>query len=148
MIYLKTYQQFNKPVAFDPSTGEAVATAPHQAGFSGFVATLPNGQLAALYKQAEGMVLQIARQRWVNGSAVRTQHQYLDGGKTLFALYQYDKEEFSCEYPSWWTTLDTHLPPALGELANDEEDDFLGFVHSVFEDEKKGIPRGGAWRNA
>lgn len=147
-MYLKTYQQFNKLVAFDPNTGEATPATPPEPGFSGFTATLPNGQVAALYKQPDGMVLQIGRQRWLNSSAVRTLHQHVDGGKTLFAVYQQGKEEFSYEYPSWWIDADILFPPALGELANDDEDDFLGFVHTVFEDEKKGIQRGAAWKSA
>jgi len=118
------------------------------AGFCGYLGTLADGQVAALYKQRGQLVLQLGQQRWVYGPALQSTHQHIDGGKTVFALYQDGQQLLEYTYPSWWLGRETHLPPALAELDDDEEDDFLGYVHSVFEDEKKGVARAATWHNA
>ena len=145
---LKEYQRFNKFYWYDPLTGTAQPLAAPAASFCGYLATLADGQVAALYKQRGQLVFQLGQQRWVYGPALQSTHQHTDGGKTVFALYQDGQKLLEYTYPSWWLGHETHLPPALAELDDDEEDDFLGYVHSVFEDEKKEVARTTTWHNA
>jgi hypothetical protein len=147
-MYLKNYQRFNKFYSFDPPTGHAQPVAKPEVGFCGYLATLADGQVAGLYKQRGQLTLQLGQQKWVYNPAMQSTHQHIEGGKTVFALYQEGKRLMKYTYPSWWLGKDSYLSPALGELADDEEDDFLGYVHNVFEDEKKGIKRAATWHDA
>ena len=147
-MYLKQYQRFNKFYSFDPLTGQAQPMAKPEVGFCGYLAILADGQVAGLYKQRGQLTLQLGRQKWVYNPAMQSTHQHVEGGKTVFALYQEGQRLLEYTYPSWWLGKDSYLPAALGELADDEEDDFFGYVHNVFEDEKKGVKRAATWHDA
>ena len=146
-MQLKQYRQFSKFYTFTPSTARVQPAAEPAAGFCGYLAKLADGQVAALYKQRGQLVFQLGQQRWVHSIALQSTHKHIDGGKAMFTLYQNGQQLLEYIYPSWWLGHETHLLPALAEL-DDDEDDFLGYVHSVFEDEKKGVARAAAWHDA
>ena len=146
-MYLKEYNHFNSFFSFDSINGEAYAVVKIEGKYSGFLSILEGNKVAAIYRTAGTLTLQIGREKWNFTPTLSTSHQHVDGGKTLFTIFEKGEEIYSLEYASWWIRLKTYLPPALGELANDEEDDFLGYVHSAFLDESKGVKRGLSWQD-
>jgi hypothetical protein len=147
MMYLKEYSHFNSFFSLDSISGEAHAVAKIEGKHSGFLSILEGNTVAAIYRTGGILTLQIGKEKWNYTPALSTSHQHMDGGKTLFTIFDKGEKIYSLEYTSWWVRLETHLPPALGELANDDEDDFLGYVHSALLDESKGVKRGLAWQD-
>ena len=147
MMYLKKYNHFNSFSSFDSVNGETHAVTKIEGKYSGFISIMEGNIVAAIYRAAGVLTLQIGKKKWKYTSTLTTSHQHIDGGKTLFTIFEQGEKIYSLEYPSWWVRLKMHFPPALGELNNDDEDDFLGYVHSAFLDESKGIKRGLSWQD-
>ncbi len=147
MMYLKKFNHFNSFFSFNPINGEAYAVPKIDGKHSGFLSFLEGNEVAALYRTGGVLTLQIGKAKWYYSTFLSTSHHHINGGKTVFTILEKGREIYSLEYTSWWVRLKTPLPPALGELANDEEDDFLGYAHSAFLDESKGTKLGLSWQD-
>lgn len=86
-----------------------------------------DGRLVALYAQGGRLYLQIGIERWDLGDpATRIRYGHDLNLKTT----RFECNGFVLEYPAWWRD-DPAYDPFEPEL--DEDEDYLGYVHAVFQ---------------
>jgi hypothetical protein len=119
-------------IRFDDATGrtEIVAADPSNTRVSGF--GRPYGDSHALLYSEDGTItLAAGGQRWDLGSPrVSTQYTH-DGGKTTFRVIADGQPRWEALYPAWWIEHPEMVLPGIDAPA-DEEQDFFGYVHSVW----------------
>ena len=131
MIYLKDFEQRRNYYAFNTSTGEVKMVDKPDSRFFGFLTFLQPNLVAALYRKADVLTLQIGLNMWPNNLGSRTSHQHRDGETTVFTLLQDETPVYEHTYPSWWQRPNSFFNVAEGSPP-DEEEDYLAYVHYNF----------------
>lgn len=144
MIHLEEFNHFDSYFDFNQTTGEAALSPSRDNRFFGYLYFLQPDLVAALYRKAGILTLQIGRDTWQSNPGFVTSYQHQDGGTTVFTLLQDGITVYEYSYPSWWQRPDSFFNVAEGSPP-DEEEDYLAYVHYSFEFERAGKKRESMW---